>query len=85
VAPTGAFYAFPSVAGCRGLRSPGGRAITDGQSYAEALLAEAHVAVVPGGEFGACAGDHVRVTFACDEAMLRKGLSRIAEFTASLR
>jgi aspartate/methionine/tyrosine aminotransferase len=41
--------------------------------------------VVPGGEFGACAGDHVRITFACDEAMLRKGLSRIAEFTASLR
>jgi aspartate/methionine/tyrosine aminotransferase len=43
------------------------------------------VAVVPGGEFGACAGDHVRITFACDEAMLRKGLARIAEFTASLR
>jgi aspartate aminotransferase len=85
VAPTGAFYSFPSVAGCRGLRSPGGRAITDGQSYAEALLAEAYVAVVPGGEFGACAGDHVRITFACDEAMLRKGLARIAEFTASLR
>ena len=52
---------------------------------AEALLAEAHVAVVPGGEFGACAADHVRITFACDEAMLRKGLARIAEFTASLR
>jgi aspartate aminotransferase len=85
VRSTGAFYAFPSVAACKGLRSPGGRAITDGQSYAEALLAEAHVAVVPGGDFGDCAADHVRITFACDEATLRKGIGRIAEFTGSLR
>ena len=85
VRSTGAFYAFPSVAACKGLRSPGGRAVTDGQSYAEALLAEAHVAVVPGGDFGDCAADHVRITFACDEATLRKGIARIAEFTGSLR
>ena len=85
VRSTGAFYAFPSLAACKGLKSPGGRAIVDGQSYAEALLAEAHVAVVPGGDFGDCAADHVRITFACDEATLRKGIGRIAEFTGSLR
>ena len=85
VAPTGAFYAFPSIAACTGLRTPAGRSITDGHSYAEALLAEAHVAVVPGGDFGDCAADHVRITFACDEATLRKGIGRIAEFTGSLR
>ena len=85
VQPTGAFYAFPSIAACKGLTSPGGRAITDGQSFAEALLAEVHVALVPGGDFGECAADHVRITFASDEATLRKGMSRIAEFTAALR
>jgi|LauGreDrversion4_2_1035121.scaffolds.fasta_scaffold47425_4 aspartate aminotransferase len=84
VAPTGAFYAFPSIAACSGLRTPAGRSITDGHSYAEALLAEAHVAVVPGGDFGECAADHVRITFACDESQLREGLARIARFTAAL-
>ncbi|MFO0962616.1 MAG: pyridoxal phosphate-dependent aminotransferase [Phycisphaerales bacterium] len=85
VRPTGAFYSFPSVAACRGLRSPGGRVVEDGTSFAEALLAEAHVAVVPGGDFGECARDHIRITFACDESRLRTGLERIGEFTASLR
>ena len=85
VAPTGAFYSFPSIAACKGLTSPGGRTIADGQSFAEALLAEVHVAVVPGADFGDCAADHVRITFACDEATIRKGMSRIAEFTAALR
>lgn len=85
VRPTGAFYSFPSVAACRGLRSPGGRLIEDGTSFAEALLAEAHVAVVPGADFGECARDHIRITFACDESRLRTGLERIGEFTASLR
>ena len=85
VRSTGAFYAFPSVAACRGLRSPQGREIVDGTSYAEALLAEAHVAVVPGADFGACAADHVRLTFACQESEIRRGLDRIASFTESLR
>ncbi len=85
VRPTGAFYSFPSIAPCVGLRTPEGRAIADGDSFADALLAEAHVAVVPGGDFGDCARDHIRITFACGETTLRKGLERIAGFTASLR
>ena len=85
VRSTGAFYSFPSMAACRGLSSPGGRRIDDAHGYAEALLAEAHVAVVPGGDFGDCAGDHVRITFATDDATLRKGMERIAQFTAALR
>ena len=85
VRPNGAFYSFPSIAACKGLTSPGGRRIEDAQTFAEALLLEAHVAVVPGGDFGACAADHIRITFATDEATLRKGMTRIAEFTAALR
>jgi aspartate aminotransferase len=85
VRPNGAFYSFPSIAACKGLTSPGGRRIEDAQTFAEALLLETHVAVVPGGDFGACAADHIRITFATDEATLRKGMTRIAEFTAALR
>lgn len=85
VTPTGAFYSFPSIAACKGLSTPGGRRITDAQSFAEALLAESHVALVPGGDFGECAADHVRITFASDDAVLQKGMDRIAGFVASLR
>ena len=85
VRPNGAFYSFPSIAACKGLTSPGGRRIEDAQTFAEALLLESHVAVVPGGDFGACAADHIRITFATDEATLRKGMTRIAEFAAALR
>ncbi len=85
VKSTGAFYAFPSMEACVGLRSSAGAAIADAQSFAEALLAEAHVAVVPGGDFGACAKNHIRITFACDKASLTKGLERIGNFVAGLR
>lgn len=84
VAPTGAFYAFPSIEPCIGLRSPKGARIEGAQSFAEALLAEAHVALVPGEDFGACARNNIRITFACDEATIEKGLGRLAEFVAGL-
>ena len=85
VRSTGAFYSFPSIAACKGLTSAGGRAITNAQSFAEALLLEAHVALVPGGDFGDCAADHIRITFAAEEALLRKGMARISDFTGALR
>jgi aspartate aminotransferase len=83
--PTGAFYLFPSVAGLFGRTSPGGSRITDSTSFAEALLSEAHVAVVPGAEFGGCGINHVRISFACAEAMIDAGMGRIERFVASLR
>ena len=83
--PTGAFYAFPDISGCIGLVTPGGRRIDSAQSFADALLAEAHVAVVPGEDFGACARTNIRISFACSEEQLRKGMARISTFVASLR
>jgi aspartate aminotransferase len=83
--PTGAFYAFPDISACIGLVSPGGRRIDSAQAFADALLAEAHVAVVPGEDFGACARTNIRISFACSEEQLRKGLDRIQSFVASLR
>jgi aspartate aminotransferase len=70
--PDGAFYVFPDV------RAFFGRAgITDSQSFANYLLDEARVAVVPGGAFG---GDEfVRVSYATSMARLREGVKRMAE------
>lgn len=83
--PTGAFYLFPDIAALYGKSSPAGKRITSGIDFAEALLNEAHVAVVPGQEFGGCGHRHIRISFACSEAQLAEGLQRLARFVASLR
>jgi aspartate aminotransferase len=67
--PSGAFYAFPRVAE----RYRDGEGSTE---FAERLLEEARVAVVPGAAFGDDA--HVRLSFACSRESLREGLDRIA-------
>jgi aspartate aminotransferase len=67
--PGGAFYAFPEVS----------RLYRDGRSgsvaFAEFLLDEARVAVVPGAAFGA--DGHVRISFACSAERLREGIARL--------
>ncbi len=84
VEPTGAFYVFPSIAALLGSRTKGGRAITSAQAFADALLEEAHVAVVPGEDFGECARTHIRLSFACSQEQIVKGVGRIAEFVEAL-
>jgi aspartate aminotransferase len=70
--PAGAFYAFPRVA----------EAFREGRhgsvAWAEALLEEAGVAVVPGAAFGD--DEHVRISFACSRETLDEGLGRMARF-----
>jgi aspartate aminotransferase len=85
VAPNAAFYAFPDVSAHFGKTSPAGRQITGAQAFADALLEEAHVAVVPGEDFGACARGHVRLSFACGEDAIVKGIGRMREWVAGLR
>ena len=72
--PAGAFYAFPRVAD----------AFREGRrgsvAFAEALLEEAAVAVVPGAAFGA--DEHVRISFACSRETQEEGLERMADFLA---
>jgi aspartate aminotransferase len=82
---TGAFYTFPSIASLLGGRSAGGRAIDSAQAFSEALLDEHAVAIVPGEDFGDCARSHVRFSFACSEAQIRKGMERVAAFVAGIR
>jgi aspartate aminotransferase len=82
---TGAFYAFPCIRECLGLRTPAGRVIDSAQAFAEALLDESLVALVPGEDFGDCARSNIRISFACGEDSIREGIGRLRSFTESLR
>ncbi|MDD1666466.1 MAG: aminotransferase class I/II-fold pyridoxal phosphate-dependent enzyme [Methanomicrobiales archaeon] len=73
--PRGAFYAFPSVA----------RTGLSDQEFAERLLTEKHVAVVPGSVFGETGADHLRCAYAVSREDLRVALSRMEEFLTGLR
>ena len=75
--PTGAFYVFPDVSAYFGRTSPGGAAIDSALAFATALLNEANVAVVPGEDFGECARNHVRLSFACSEQNIQEGCRRM--------
>jgi len=67
----GTFYAFAEVS--RAMAALGCR---DDNEFAELLLNDAGVAVVPGSGFGA--PGHVRLSFACSMQTLEKALDRIA-------
>ncbi|MCG3174272.1 MAG: Aspartate aminotransferase [Myxococcota bacterium] len=79
--PHGAFYVFPSIEGIIGKRYKG-RVIEDDNVFADLLLAEKLVAVVPGSAFG-CKG-FIRLSYATSEETIRKGLDRIADFVEAL-
>jgi aspartate aminotransferase len=66
----GTFYAFAEVS--RAMAALGCR---DDNEFAELLLNDAGVAVVPGSGFGA--PNHMRLSFACSLATLEKALTRI--------
>ncbi|HHV62709.1 MAG TPA: pyridoxal phosphate-dependent aminotransferase [Firmicutes bacterium] len=74
VLPRGAFYAFPDISGLYG-KKLGGTIIKDSETFAEALLSEARVAVVPGSAFGA--NDFVRFSYATSRERIATGLDRI--------
>ena len=75
--PAGAFYAYPNL---RGALTRGG--IATPLDFANRLLKEAHVAVVPGEAFGT--NDHVRLSYATSMHELERGLDRIHKFVESL-
>lgn len=79
VRPDGAFYVFPNMSHVYGRTFKGVKVISS-KTLAEALLDQAHVAVVPGDAFGSDA--HVRLSFATSMENLKKGLDRIQAFLA---
>lgn len=71
--PTGAFYCFPNVSAHYKRLGVSGSI-----GFADRLLDEARVAVVPGIGFGLDA--HVRLSFACDKSHADQGLDRLEAF-----
>ena len=82
--PTGAFYAFCDISAHFGKRSATGTEVTNAMSFAEALLDEHHMAVVPGEDFGGCGGSCIRLTYATGESGIRLGIERLGAFVAEL-
>ncbi len=72
--PKGAFYAFPNFSGLYG-RSFKGEKIENSTDFADYLLGEAKVAIVPGIAFGA--DSFARLSYATDMENIEKGLDRI--------
>ncbi len=68
--PRGAFYAFPNIS-ASGL---------DSETFAEKLLQEEHVAVVPGGAFGAGGDGYVRCSYATAYEKIEEALRRMERF-----
>ena len=70
--PRGAFYAFPSV------KNTG----MTGEEFANGLLKENKVAVVPGSAFGEFGENNVRISYATSMTSLREAFDRMANFLA---
>ncbi|CAN0559452.1 unnamed protein product, partial [Laminaria digitata] len=80
--PKGAFYAFPRVADLLSRTLPDGRALGSVDALCRYLLEQYAVVTVPGTPFGA--PEHLRLSYATDEATLDKGLTRMSEAFARL-
>ena len=72
--PRGAFYAFPSV------KNTG----LSGEVFAESLLKEEKVAVVPGNAFGKFGENNVRISYATSMNALSEAFERTSRFLAKL-
>jgi aspartate aminotransferase len=80
--PEGAFYVYPSIAGCIGKTSPAGTVIEDDEVFATALLEETGVAVVFGAAFGL--SPNFRVSYATSNDALAEACNRIITFCEGL-
>ncbi|MGB9593151.1 MAG: pyridoxal phosphate-dependent aminotransferase [Anaerolineae bacterium] len=68
--PLGAFYAFPSIR-ASGMTS---------DEFANRLLEEEHVALIPGTAFGACGEGFVRISYATSLEKIEEALERMRRF-----
>lgn len=70
VKPYGAFYAMADVSGTG----------MTGDEFAQGLLTEQHVAVIPGSGMGESCADFIRISFASSGENIREGLRRMGEY-----
>lgn len=75
IEPMGAFYAFANITGT-GLSSV---------EFADRLLEEKQVVVVPGSGFGSAGEGFVRISYATSEENIKEGLRRMNEFVKGLK
>ena len=78
--PHGAFYVLMNISKLKG-RTMGGKIIRTSDDFAEALLEQAKVAVVPCSGFGA--DDFVRWSYAVSLDNIKEGLNRLENFIKS--
>jgi len=74
--PRGAFYCFPNVTDATGLSD---------EDFAQQLLAEEHVAVVPGSAFGPSGAGHVRACYATAYEEIVEAMDRTQRFVERRR
>jgi aminotransferase len=74
--PRGAFYCFPNIEAATGM---------DDERFAQELLREEHVAVVPGSAFGPSGAGHVRACYATAYDQIVEAMDRIERFVKGRR
>ena len=81
--PEGAFYVYPSVAGCIGKTTPEGVVIENDEVFVTQLLEAEGVAVVHGSAFGL--SPNFRASYATSDEALEEACTRIQRFCGNLR
>ncbi|RME97405.1 MAG: pyridoxal phosphate-dependent aminotransferase [Alphaproteobacteria bacterium] len=80
--PEGAFYVYPSCAGCIGKTTAKGTRLDSDEDFAKALLEEEGVAVVHGAAFGL--SPFFRISYATSTEALEEACRRIQRFCGNL-
>jgi aspartate aminotransferase len=81
--PEGAFYVYPSCAGCLDKETAKGRLLKNDEDFVTGLLEEEGVAVVHGAAFGL--SPFFRISYATSTEALEEACRRIQRFCANLR
>ncbi|MEM7189745.1 MAG: pyridoxal phosphate-dependent aminotransferase [Pseudomonadota bacterium] len=80
--PEGAFYVYPSIAGCIGNTAPSGKVIENDEDFVNELLEAEGVAVVHGAAFGL--SPNFRASYATSDEALEEACTRIQRFCGNL-
>lgn len=81
--PEGAFYVYPSCAGCIGKKTPDGQTIETDEDFVTYLLDSEGVACVQGEAFGL--SPYFRISYATSTEALKEACSRIQKACAALQ
>jgi len=81
--PEGAFYVYPSIAGCIGKHTPTGKVINTDEDFVTYMLEDYGVAAVQGEAFGL--SPHFRVSYATSTEALIEACGRIQDACAKLK